>query len=111
LSIINLMRGQQALYNDIFPSAIPETLGSKSKRNTFTNERDIAMAHRFYYHANLLRSRYDDCLFALHQEFFMTPEAIVQCLGNKQELLRQLVADHATPQELKRKYPYFNWSV
>lgn len=105
------MRGQQALYNDIFPSAIPENLGRKSKRNQFIDERDTALAHRFYYHANLLRSRYDDCLFALHVEFYLTPDVIVQRLGLKQELLKQLVADHASPQELKKKYPHFNWSV
>jgi hypothetical protein len=72
------MRGQKALYNNISTTAIPDQRGEKSKLSAFLDERDNAMVHRFYYHANLLSSRYDNCLHALPIEFYLLPLSICE---------------------------------
>jgi hypothetical protein len=103
------MRGKNALYHDIIPSSIAE-LGQKSQRNTFLEERDDALAYRYYFHANLCRCRYDDSLLHLSREFFLSHNVIIQRLSGRTALLKSLVAANVQPAELRRLYPHFNWS-
>ena len=105
------MRGQNALYNDIIPSPFPEASGEKIKRNNYMNERDEAMAHRYYYYAHLLRRNYTDCIFHLHQEFFLTTTVTIERLIAQNDCIKQLIKANLTPVELKKRYGYFNWSV
>jgi hypothetical protein len=102
------MRGKQALYETLIPSSIEEQ-GKKSQRNAFLEERDTALAHRYYYYAHICRLRYDDCLDALSREFFLTPNVIIQRLMERTELIRQLVSEDKKPAELKRLYGWYNW--
>lgn len=103
------MRGKNALYHDIIPSSIEE-LGKKSQRNTFLEERDDALAYRYYFHANLCRCRYDDSLLNLSREFFLSHNVIIQRLSGRTSLLKSLVAANVQPSELRKLYPHFNWS-
>jgi hypothetical protein len=105
------MRGKTTLYNDLIPSSIPDTLGEKSQRNTFLDRRDDKLAHRYYYHAHLIRRRYDDCLSELHLEFDLTPNVIVQRLSSRVDMIKALVNQETTPSELRKKYPFYNWAV
>lgn len=104
------MRGKQILYNDIIPSSIEE-LGKKSRRNTFIEERDDALAHRYYYHAHLCRRRYDDCLKSLSEEFFLSHNVIIQRLSKRTDLIKSLVSSNVAPVELRKLYGHFNWAV
>jgi hypothetical protein len=110
LGIIRYMRGKQALYETLIPSSIEEQ-GQKSCRNAFLEERDDALAHRYYYYAHLCRLRYDDCLNALSREFFLTPNVIIQRLTLRTELIRQLVSEDKQPGELRRLYGWYNWET
>lgn len=102
------MRGKQALYEELIPSSVTEQ-GQKSQRNAFLEERDDALAHRYYYYAHLCRLRYDDCLQALSREFFLTPNVIIQRLTNRTELIRELVKEDKQPGELRRLYGWMSW--
>jgi hypothetical protein len=103
------MRGKNLLYEDLIPSSLEETAGKKSQRNAFLDERDDALAHRYYYYAHLCRYRYDDCLNALSREFFLTANVIIQRLTSRTELIRQLVSEDKQPGELRRLYGWYNW--
>lgn len=108
LGIIRIMRGKHALYEELIPSSIAEQ-GQKSQRSTFLDERDDALAHRYYYYAHLLRYRYDDCLMALSREFFLTHNVIIQRLGTRTDLIKCLVSEDKQPGELRRLYGWYNW--
>ena len=103
------MRGHHTLYTSIFPSAVVVESPRKGQRNVHMDRRDEALASRYYYHAQILRRRYDDCLANLEQEFFITPSVIVQRLNEKQPYLKDLVSRKTTVSELKKLYPHFVW--
>jgi hypothetical protein len=103
------MRGKNALYNDLIPTSIKE-VGQKSQRNTFLEERDDALAYRYYFHAHLCRSRYDDSLVALSREFFLSHNVIIQRLSGRTELIKSLIAADFQPGELRKLFPYFVWT-
>jgi hypothetical protein len=104
-----MMRGQKALYTSLFPSSITSAPENKSKRNVYIDERDDAMACRYYYHAQLRRIRYDDCLVELYKEFFLSPNVITQRLMMRQEFIKKLITDKATRTHFRKKYPHFCW--
>lgn len=101
-------RGKQKLYNNIIPQSLPKN-GEEGKRNTALEERRDAMAHRYYFHANICRLRYDDCLMALSNEFFLQPNTIYKELELRLDLINQLVNTQTTTAELRKKYTFFNW--
>lgn len=102
------MRGKNTLYNAIIPSSLPDD-GRKGQRNTYLEQRDDAMACRFYFHAHLCRLRYDDCLLNLSREFFLSHNVIVQRLQDRTDLIKRLVKEGATAQELRKEYGFFRW--
>ncbi len=107
---IRYMRGQQSLYNDLFPSSVttnPERFG---KRNAFMNERDEALACRYYFHAEIKRRRYDDALLELEKEFFLTSAYIMQRLALSTSYIKELVAEKTNTNSLKAKYNFYNWN-
>lgn len=104
-----MQRGKQKLYNTIVANSLPEP-DSSHKRNTGIDGRRDAMAHRYYFHATINRFRYDDCLVFLHQEFFLQPNTIVSELEQRFEVISALVKNKVTPVELKKLYPWFNWT-
>ncbi|WP_143960244.1 hypothetical protein [Litoribacter populi] len=105
------MRGKNALYESIITSSLPDEVGEKGKRNVYLEQRDVKLAHRYYYHAQLCRLRYDDCLLNLSEEFSLSPNVIIQRLNKKTDLIKSLVAENKTPAELRKLYGYFNWAV
>ncbi|MGB4776137.1 MAG: hypothetical protein WBP45_13240 [Daejeonella sp.] len=103
------MRGQYSLYSSLFPPSVstePERLG---KRNALISERDDALACRYYYHAEIKRLRYDDCLAALEKEFFITASVIMQRLALNSTFLKDLIKESASTAFLKKKYPFYAW--
>lgn len=104
------MRGKNSLYDDLIPCSVSTELGQKSRRNSFIEERDDALAYRYYFHAHICRFRYDDCLLHLSREFFLSHNVIIQRLSGRTNLLKSLVAANVQPAELRKMYPHFNWT-
>ncbi|UAB84989.1 hypothetical protein INR75_02870 [Zunongwangia sp. SCSIO 43204] len=105
------MKGKNSLYNNLVPNSL-EVLdsGERSQRNTYLNQRTDAMACRYYYHATICRLRYDDCLLHLAAEFFLEPDTIIGYLKKRQGYCNNLVTKQITALELRKKYPFFDWS-
>ena len=104
------MTGSQTLYTGLFPSAIPENPGEKGKRNAFIERRHDAMASRFYFHAQLRRLRYDDCICELSDEFHLSHNVVTLNLRKRIDFIKKLVEEKATVTDLQRDFPYFNWN-
>ena len=104
------LRGKQTLYNSIVPTNTPQA-GKKSRRNTQLETRRDKMAHRYYFWAVINRKRYDDCLTQLFEEFDLQVETISKELMLRIDLIKELTNSQTTTSQLRKKYPYYNWSV
>jgi len=98
------MRGRQSLFTDIFPASLKPT-----KRQTLLAKRDRDMAHRYYYHVHLCRLRYDDVLMNLSDEFYLTPDFIVERLSSVSDLLKEIVAKQPSLADLRKALPHFSF--
>jgi len=103
-----MLRGQKALMaivsNDL-------TIASeKHVKGCFTDERDDALACRFFYHGHLIGKRYDICLTDLSKEFFLSELVIGQRLMKRQDFLKNLRVQNTTRRDLQKRYPHFIWN-
>lgn len=105
-----MTRGKQKLHSNLIASSIPEHLGKKSQRNAELERRRDVMACRYYYYAVVKRQLYEDCLMDLYREFFITPNTIVNELMKREEKISELIELKTPPSDLKKVYPWFNWS-
>lgn len=105
-----MTRGKQKLHHNLVKSSIPNDLGKKSQRNAEIERRRDVMACRYYYYAVIKRQLYEDSLMALYQEFFITPNTIVNELLKREHKIGELIKNKTTVLELKKKYPWFSWS-
>ncbi len=101
--------GKQLLYNSLVPSSITSD-GEVGQRNMYLERRHDKMACRYYYHATICRLRYDDSLLALSLEFDLGVNQIVNCLKKRLAYINRLVEKEITTSELRRLYPYMDWS-
>lgn len=104
-------RGQISLFSNVFPSALKTDPGRKGTRNVFQEDRDIAIAHRYYFYIHLQRMRYDDTLVFLERDFFLTADYITTLLNPYVPLVKELIQKDVKPTLLKRKYPQWNWAA
>jgi len=106
-----MLRGQNTLFTNIFPSSIAPENNRQGRRNALIDKRDEALADRYYYYVHLKRSRYDDALLSLEQEFFITADTIGTRLTPYVDYLKQLTSTNVKVSMLRRKYPHLNWAA
>ncbi len=100
-----MSRGKHILYN----SLIKKAKAGKINRKNYIENRNDALACRYYFHADVNRLRYDDCLTTLAAEFFISPDSIVKCLMLRVGYIKRLSDKSITTAELRKLYPHFNW--
>ena len=100
------IRGKKKLYGDLIPSSI-EDVRQFQKDNT--GLRDDALAARYYFHANIERYPYEDCLLMLNQAFFISPDQIIKRLNKRSEMIKKMILEKATPSDLKKSFPHYDW--
>ena len=105
------MKGKQLLYNQIVSNSLPLIEGERGQRNVYVEKHRDKIASRYYYHATICRLRYDDCLLALSEEFSLTTNTIIVNLKKRLAFINRLVQNETTTAELRRRYPYFDWSA
>jgi hypothetical protein len=105
-----MIRGTQSVLS-LFPTSIDTKTEQKGHRNVHIDRRDEVLTTRFYYYYQIRRMRYDDALVELETEFFITPNVILQRIGLKGDLMKQLVKNETKVTTLRKKYPFFNWAA
>lgn len=106
-----MVRGKRKLYTSLMESSVDAVIGSQSKRNECLEARRCKMASRYYFHAHVRRLRYDDSLLNLHKEFDLMPDTIIKELDKSYDHIKQLIDGKVTTAELRKQYPYFNWTA
>jgi len=102
-----MLRGNQALMNIV--SNDVKIASEKHVKGCFTDERDNALACRFFYYGHLIGYRYDKCLTELSKEFYLSETVIGQRLMNRQGFIKSLRIEGTTGKDLLTRYPHFNW--
>lgn len=108
MAYLYLMRGSQALM-----ALVSNDLNSTSEKHIkgrFKDERDDAIACRFFYYGHLVGKRYDLCLTYISKEFFITELVVGQRLMSRQDFIKQLRISNTSAKDLQKRYPWFNWN-
>jgi hypothetical protein len=103
-----MLRGHKALMGIVSDDV--QIVSEKSIKGCFTDERNDALACRFYYYGHMLGKRYDVCLKALSKEFFISETVISQLLMKRQDYLKQLRLNNTTGKDLQKLYPFYTWN-
>lgn len=112
--IFALMRGQKSLFGDLFTgSEIVQQVEQQQQRprNYHQPERNKALVYRYYYHAEINRKRYDDCLAELEREFYLTTPRLIVLLTECNNLLRDIITTKPTVKDMESLFPHFNWRL
>lgn len=105
------MRGQQSLFSNLFVAPVEKGSTKQRPRNYYQPERNQALVHRYYYHAEINRLRYDDCIRQLEIEFHLTSPRIISVLTECNGILGSVINSKPTVKELEIKFPWFSWKV
>ncbi|WP_336834063.1 hypothetical protein [Sphingobacterium siyangense] len=104
-----MIRGSQTIAS-IFPTAIDPQESKKLRKGVYTEDRDICLCYRYYYHFEIIRNRPDDVLASMEKEFFISASTIMARLVDCSDLLKDIVNNKPTRTMLKKKYPWFSWN-
>lgn len=102
------MIGQKTLYNAYLTTS--EEKKSRGRSSILIVHRNKMLAARYYYWMHLKRIRYDDILNNLEKEFALSEQRIVSCLNEEKNTLDQLMKEQPTSRELKKDFPWYDWS-
>lgn len=74
-------------------------------------ERNKALFHRYFFHAEVNRYRYDVCLEELEKEFFLTSFTIVKIMTAHMNELDRIIEKNPSIADMKKEFPWFNWKA
>lgn len=101
------MRGIDTLYKSIFTVQPPQTGNGK---RLYLDERDTALAYRYYYYAELKRFGYERTLSELEREFYLSQRAVVLRLERKTDLIKTALTNAVKLADLRGLFPYYVWN-
>jgi hypothetical protein len=102
-----MQRGSQALMGII---SNEPTTSVKHVKGRYKEERDDAIACRFFYWGHIKERRYDVCCARISKEYFVSELVVGQILLNRQSFIKQLRLDGIKRADLQRRYPWLNWN-
>lgn len=82
----------------------------KGRSRELLNNRNEKLFHRFYYYSKILQYSYVQVLNALVIEFDISESTLVQLIAKSATELTVIRDKKLTRQQLKRRYPYYNWN-
>jgi hypothetical protein len=103
------MRGQQSLFANIFVDTAVKPVQKQRPRNYYQPERNEALVHRYYFHAEINRMRFDDCIKQLESEFHITAPRIVAVLTQCTSNIQRLHDAKPSLKDLEKKFPWYAW--
>lgn len=99
------MKGQYALKLNVKP--IIEPTAEIRSRNYYQPIRNKHLLIRYYYHSEIQRYRYDDCIKLLSSEFYLCERTIIDILTDNVKDLKTIAAAEPSLQDLQKQAPHF----
>ena len=87
-----------------------ETKGSRGRNTAMLQARNEKLVCRYYYFTRIVQLPYGKVLEALQNDFDLTLSTIPQLIDKLRKPLEQIAAKKITREQLRDKYPNFNWS-
>lgn len=95
---------------NIVPSSIPKGGNRLATRKMYMEAVADKMAHRYYFLSTICRLRYDDCMIQLALEFDVSTRTVEEKLKRRVSLVEDLLQNQTTASDLRKKYPWIDWS-
>jgi len=73
-------------------------------------QRNELLIARYYYMSELKRLRFDDVVFRLSSTFFISDIYVMRLLSALSEQFDQIKAEHPKREDLRAKWPEWDWS-
>ncbi len=105
------MKGQQSLFSELFEEQVIRTEEKPRPRNFFMPDRNLHLAYRYYFWAEIKFMRYDKCLEYLEKEFYITDVRIIDILSDNRNSINEIVKTKPTIKDLQKIIPHLNWLV
>ncbi len=103
------MRGQQAIFNEIFNEAPVLTINRKGRSEDLVDKRNEALVDRYYYKGFFEKLRYDEILRQLSEEFYIAQITIQWRINECYDQLDELRAKKPGKDYFRKKYPHLVW--
>lgn len=101
------MRGSNTLYRSLLAIEPPQTNGTGKR--VYLDQRDDALAYRYYYYAELKQLGYERSLSILEREFYLSQRAVILRLEQRTGLIKQAVRERVRVADLRGLFPHYNW--
>ncbi len=96
------MRGQDILFNKHLEPLKIAPSDNKERRN-------MVLSARYYYHMHYQRLRFDDIIYQLSNEFFLSEKRIVDILTDLRDVIDTFMKSKPELKELRKEYGWYNW--
>lgn len=108
-----VQRGSQKLFSNLLFEDAPTTTTTRTigRDKKLIDQRDKKLVHRHYYYLKLQSLQYPKILENLSLEFDLAEYTIAERLQyeNNYRLLKRLILDKTTVQQLRKSYPFLSW--
>jgi DNA-directed RNA polymerase sigma subunit (sigma70/sigma32) len=101
------MRGKRLFQSIRTEATEPEK--NAATRVQMLTQRDECLLVRYYFYVVLKGLNYEDTLYRLRTEFFISPDRIARIVEHNLERLRQLKENKLSKYKMKDKWPQFKW--
>ncbi len=105
------MRGQQALFTDLYSplTVVPKAEGIGRNKALIT-ARDKRMCYRYYFYQHIKRRSYPDIINLLSHQFDLSELRTIVCMSNNHTFLKKIINEEKPDvKALKNLYHWLNW--
>lgn len=97
-------------YSQAEPTTSSEIIGLGRNPNQH-NMRNLAIAHRYYFHMVLCKKDLDKTLLLLQQDFFLQEATIVSILKSHTDTVKELRKTNPGTKYLSKAFTQYNWAI
>lgn len=73
-------------------------------------DRNEHMMYRYYFYTRIKGFQYLSALTAISEQFYLSVSTIIYQLKINSDRLHEIMKEGATPRDLQKKFPWFNWT-
>jgi hypothetical protein len=100
------MRGRQKLFDD----SISEDCVRQGRSAKLHSDRNKALVYRYYHYQCHTQLRFGAILERLSMEFYISTFTVQKSIDEQFSLLNDLKKQRPTTSDLRKLYPYLNWT-
>jgi hypothetical protein len=104
-----IVRGQQKIFKPFICEDPNPIKKGRGRSGTLINNRDRKLVLRYYYHTSICKTKYEETINNLVNEFDLAERTITDRLLLNNDTINELMKLHPNKNTLKKEVPYFSW--